>query len=270
MLPAEMVQQVLAEDVIACGDITIKGGQITAMGKTMEDVSGSKAAGIGKGQDATCSKVILGYTKASDYIIANGYIADKIAIDEGKTFIVEGNSTQTYTSASTINWETLNGKKLVPSPSAYYTITVSDAQNGIVKASPLKAFNGETITLTTYPAAGYKLKEFIVKDKDGKAITVTNNQFTMPDGNVTVAAEFEIDPGTPVSSTPQATDNTKVWSFNSTIYIESTPDAKYNIIDINGRIIKSATTKSTHEEIQISKSGVFVVIINNKGFKVSL
>ena len=254
----------------SCGDITIKGGQITAMGKTMVDVSGSKAAGIGKGQDATCSKVILGYTKASDYIIANGYIADKIAIDEGKTFIVEGNSTQNYTSASTINWETLNGKKLVPTPSAYYTITVSDAQNGTVKASPLKAFNGETITLTTYPAAGYKLKEFIVKDKGGKAITVTNNQFTMPDGNVTVAAEFEIDPGTPVSSTPQATDNTKVWSFNSTIYIESTPDAKYNIIDINGRIIKSATTKSTHEEIQISKSGVFVVIINNKGFKVSL
>lgn len=254
----------------SCGNITIKGGQITAMGKTYTGSDGA-AAGIGKGQEnSTCSKITLGYTKASDYIIANGYIANEISIAEGKTFIVEGNSTQTYTSASTINWETLNGKKLVPTPSAYYTITVSDAQNGTVKASPLKAFNGETITLTTYPAAGYKLKEFIVKDKDGKAITVTNNQFTMPDGNVTVAAEFEIDPGTPVSSTPQATDNTKVWSFNSTIYIESTPDAKYNIIDINGRIIKSATTKSTHEEIQISKSGVFVVIINNKGFKVSL
>lgn len=256
----------------SCGDITIKGGQITAMGKTMVDVSGSKAAGIGKGQDATCSKVILGYTKASDYIIANGYIADKITIAEDKTFIVEGNSTKTYTRTSITadEWAALNGKKLVPSPSSYFSITVSDAQNGTVKASPLKAFNGETITLTTYPAAGYKLKEFIVKDKGGKAITVTNNQFTMPESNVTVAAEFEVDPGTPVSSTPQATDNTKVWSFNSTIYIESTPDAKYNIIDLNGRIIKSATTKSTHEEIQISKSGVFVVIINNKGFKVSL
>ena len=256
----------------SCGDITIKGGQITAMGKTMVDASGNKAAGIGKGQDATCSKVILGYTKASDYIIANGYIADKITIAEDKTFIVEGNSTKTYTRTSITadEWAALNGKKLVPSPSSYFSITVSDAQNGVVKASPLKAFNGETITLTTYPAAGYKLKEFIVKDKGGKAITVTNNQFTMPESNVTVAAEFEIDPGTPVSSTPQATDNTKVWSFNSTIYIESTPDAKYNIIDLNGRIIKSSTTKSTHEEIQISKSGVFVVIINNKGFKVSL
>ncbi|MBR2886719.1 MAG: InlB B-repeat-containing protein, partial [Bacteroidales bacterium] len=103
----------------SCGDITIKGGKITAMGKTMEDVSGSKAAGIGKGQDATCSKVILGYTKASDYILANGYIADKITIAEDKTFIVEGVSTTTYTSESTINWETLNGAKLVPAPSAY-------------------------------------------------------------------------------------------------------------------------------------------------------
>lgn len=255
----------------SCGDITIKGGQITAMGKTMKDVSGSKAAGIGKGQDETCSKVILGYTNASDYILANGYIADKITIAEDKTFIVEGVSTTTYTSESTINWSDLKDKKLIPTD--YYTITVSDAQNGVVKASPLKAFNGETITLTTYPAAGYKLKEFIVKDKGGNTITVTNNQFTMPEGNVTVAAEFEKEPknpGTPVSDTPQAIDNTKVWSFNSTIYIESTPDAKYNIIDINGRIIKSSTTKSTHEEIQLSKSGVFVVIINNKGFKVSL
>ena len=254
----------------SCGDITIKGGQITALGKTMEDVSGSKAAGIGKGQDATCSKVILGYTKASDYIIANGYIADKITIAEDKTFIVEGVSTTTYTSESTINWETLNGAKLVPSPSAYYTITVSDTQNGIVKASPLKAFNGETITLTTYTAAGYKLKEFIVKDKGGKAITVTNNQFTMPESNVTVAAEFEVDPGTPVSSTPKATANIKVWSFGNIVIIEAAPDTKYTIIDLQGRLIKSATTKSTHEEILISKTGIYLVLIGGKTFKVSV
>lgn len=257
----------------SCGDITIKGGQITAMGKTMVDVSGSKAAGIGKGQDATCSKVILGYTKASDYIIANGYIADKIAIDEGKTFIVEGNSTQTYTSASTINWETLNGKKLVPSPSAYYTITVSDAQNGIVKASPLKAFNGETITLTTYPAAGYKLKEFIVKDNNGNDVTVTDGKFTMPEGNVTVSAEFiqeQTNPGTPVNELAETIDATKVWAYSNTIYIETEADAKYTIIDLQGRMIQSATTKSTHEEIQIAKPGIYVVTINGKTFKLSV
>ena len=256
----------------SCGDITIKGGQITAMGKTMPHATGNIAAGIGKGQDATCSKVTLGYTKASDYIIANGYIADKITIAEDKTFIVEGNSTKTYTRTSITadEWAALNGKKLVPSPSSYYTITVSDAQNGTVKASPLKAFNGETITLTTYPAAGYKLKEFIVKDKGGKAITVTNNQFTMPESNVTVAAEFEVDPGTPVSPVDDRGNDIKVWSFSRIIFIETAPDAKYTIIDLQGRLIKSATTKSTREEILMSKPGIYVVTVSGKAFKVSV
>ncbi len=254
----------------SCGDITIKGGQITAMGKTMVDVSvsASKAAGIGKGQDATCSKVTLGYTKASDYIIANGYIADKITIAEDKTFIVEGVSTTTYTSESTINWSDLKDKKLIPTN--YFTITVSDTQNGVVKASPLKAFNGETITLTTYPAAGYKLKEFIVKDKGGKAITVTNNQFTMPESNVTVAAEFVYDPSTPVSSVDDSGNDVKVWSFSRIIFIETAPDAKYTIIDLQGRLIKSATTKSTREEILMSKPGIYVVTVSGKAFKVSV
>ena len=255
----------------SCGDITIKGGQITAMGKTMEDVSGSKAAGIGKGQDATCSKVTLGYTKASDYIIANGYIADKITIAEDKTFIVEGVSTTTYTSESTINWSDLKDKKLIPTN--YFTITVSDTQNGVVKASPLKAFNGETITLTTYPATGYKLNKYIVKDNNGNDVTVTDGKFTMPEGNVTVSAEFiqeQTNPGTPVNELAETIDATKVWAYSNTIYIETEADAKYTIIDLQGRMIQSATTKSTHEEIQIAKPGIYVVTINGKTFKLSV
>ena len=257
----------------SCGDITIKGGKITAMGNTMVDVSGSKAAaGIGKGQDETCSKVTLGYTKASDYIIANGYIADVITIAEDKTFIVEGNSTKTYTRTSITadEWAALNGKKLVPSPSSYFSITVSDAQNGTVKASPIVAFKGETINLTVYPATGYKLHKFIVKDKNGNDVTVTDGKFTMPEGNVSVAAEFEYDPSTPVSSVDDSGNDVKVWSFSRMIFIETAPDAKYTIIDLQGRLIKSATTKSTREEILMSKPGIYVVTVSGKAFKVSV
>ena len=257
----------------SCGDITIKGGKITAMGKTMVDVSGSKAAaGIGKGQDETCSKVTLGYTKASDYIIANGYIADVITIAEDKTFIVEGNSTKTYTRTSITadEWAALDGKKLVPSPSSYFSITVSDAQNGTVKASPIVAFKGETINLTVYPATGYKLHKFIVKDKNGNDVTVTDGKFTMPEGNVSVAAEFEYDPSTPVSSVDDSGNDIKVWSFSRMIFIETAPDAKYTIIDLQGRLIKSATTKSTREEILMSKPGIYVVTVSGKAFKVSV
>ena len=74
---------------------------------------------------------------------------------------------------------------------------------------------------------------------------------------------------TPVSSVADS-PSIKVWSFNNTIYIETLPDTKYTIIDLNGRTIKSATTTSTKEEVNLPKSGVFVVVINNKSFKIAL
>ncbi|MBR2887039.1 MAG: BspA family leucine-rich repeat surface protein, partial [Bacteroidales bacterium] len=75
---------------------------------------------------------------------------------------------------------------------------------------------------------------------------------------------------TPVSFIPDTQPDAKVWSFNSTIYIENALDTKYTIIDLNGRTIKSATTTSTKEEVNLPKSGVFVVVINGKSFKIAL
>ncbi len=64
--------------------------------------------------------------------------------------------------------------------------------------------------------------------------------------------------------------NVKVWSYNSVIFIESVFDCQYKIIDLNGRIIKTSTTKSTHEEINNLKSGIYIVLINNKSYKVAI
>ncbi|MBO7566000.1 MAG: hypothetical protein J6T60_02740 [Bacteroidales bacterium] len=61
-----------------------------------------------------------------------------------------------------------------------------------------------------------------------------------------------------------------MWSYNSTIFIESVPDTKYKIIDLQGRTIATSTTKSSLEQIPFAKSGVFVVIINGKSFKLAL
>ncbi|MDD6001846.1 MAG: MBG domain-containing protein, partial [Bacteroidales bacterium] len=77
-------------------------------------------------------------------------------------------------------------------------------------------------------------------------------------------------PSTPVSSVDNNGNNVKVWSYAHTIYIASTPDSQYKIIDLQGRTIKSATTKSSYEEVTINTSGVYVVIINGKSYKVSL
>lgn len=74
-------------------------------------------------------------------------------------------------------------------------------------------------------------------------------------------------PSTPVSSV--SNNGVTVWSFNHTIFISNAPtDTEYKIIDTNGRVLTTSTTKSTHEEIKINKSGVLIVIIDNQSFKV--
>ena len=75
---------------------------------------------------------------------------------------------------------------------------------------------------------------------------------------------------TPVSFIPGTQTDVNVWSSNHTIFLETLPDTKYTIIDLNGRTIKSATTKSSHEEISITKSGVYIVLVNGESYKVSV
>ena len=76
-------------------------------------------------------------------------------------------------------------------------------------------------------------------------------------------------PPTPVSEMA-SNSNINVWSYNHTIFISNAPDAEYRIIDLNGRLITTSTTKSTREVIRINKSGVLIVIIGTQSFKVTL
>lgn len=78
-------------------------------------------------------------------------------------------------------------------PVTTYTVTVEASENGTVTASPATAEAGTVITLTVTPAEGYALKSLTVKQGTAD-VTVTDNQFTMPEGNVNITAEFEIAP----------------------------------------------------------------------------
>ena len=69
-----------------------------------------------------------------------------------------------------------------------YNITVTQPQHGTISA-PAQAYANATVTLTANPETGYCLSSWTVK-KGNTNITVTNNQFTMPEGNVTVTATF--------------------------------------------------------------------------------
>ena len=72
-----------------------------------------------------------------------------------------------------------------------YTVTVSNDGNGTASASHAKAAAGTEITLTAAPQIGYHFKGWQVESPAG--LVITNNKFTMPDGNVDVKAIFEKD-----------------------------------------------------------------------------
>ena len=70
-----------------------------------------------------------------------------------------------------------------------FDITVDDQiQNGSLSA-PASANLGDTVTITATPASGYKLDTLTVMC-GSLEITVVNNQFTMPAGDVTITGTF--------------------------------------------------------------------------------
>ena len=75
-------------------------------------------------------------------------------------------------------------------PAAEHTVTVTNDGNGTGAASPSTAAAGTTITLTATPKEGYHLKEWKVISGD---VTITNDTFLMPEGDVTIEAIFEKD-----------------------------------------------------------------------------
>ena len=71
-----------------------------------------------------------------------------------------------------------------------YTVTVSNNGNGTGTATPSTAAAGTTITLTATPNKGYHFKEWQVMSG---GVTIKDNKFLMPNGNVEVKAIFEED-----------------------------------------------------------------------------
>lgn len=77
-----------------------------------------------------------------------------------------------------------------------YPITTPDKiQNGSVTVTPKSAKQGNTVTITVTPDAGYVLDELTVTDKDGKELSLTKKSdteytFVMPAGKVEITPSF--------------------------------------------------------------------------------
>ena len=69
-----------------------------------------------------------------------------------------------------------------------YNVTVENDGNGSASAAPASATMGGKITLTVTPNSGYRFKEWQIVSGN---VTISDDTFTMPAGNVTVKALFE-------------------------------------------------------------------------------
>ena len=90
-----------------------------------------------------------------------------------------------------------------------YTVTVNTQGEGTATAEPTTATAGTTVTLTQAAAEGWHFVEW-----QSETVTVTDNTFVMPEGNVTVTAVFEKD------ETPEPGDVNKTLLEKTVAYAE--------------------------------------------------
>ena len=89
--------------------------------------------------------------------------------------------------------------KFVKNPAATeYSVTVSTDGNGTAMADKTSAAAGTVVTLTETPKSGYTFKQWQVITG---GVTIKDNKFTMPAGNVEVKAVFEKDATPPPATT---------------------------------------------------------------------
>ena len=146
-----------------------------------------------------------------------------------------------------------------PTPTEY-TVTVKTAGNGTASASHAKAVVGTEITLTATPNAGYHFKEWQVMSGD---VTVRDDKFTMPSGNVEIKAIFEEDASptpTEYTVTFDGNDGTpSVGSMTTTKQkLTSLPDASRSKHSFNGWYTeKSGGTKITTDTVFSANTTVY-------------
>ena len=81
-----------------------------------------------------------------------------------------------------------------PNPGKY-TITVHTPKGGTIIPNRTSANEGDEIIVTVTPDDGYQMVEgsltYTLAIENGKTVKITNNRFTMPEGNVTISCQWE-------------------------------------------------------------------------------
>lgn len=141
-------------------------------------------------------------------------------------------------------------KDAPPAP-VEYTVTVTNDGNGIGTATPSTAAAGTEITLTAMPSEEYHFKKWQVESPAG--LVITNNKFTMPDGNVEVKAIFEKDaPPAPTDPAKPSISVTGTYTYNGSEHTATVSGYDPATMDISGN---TATDAGDYTVRVTSKTG---------------
>ena len=200
------------DKVTYLGTISVVGGTKYTITATASPSNGGTVSGAGQYYGNT--SCTLTATPAAHYDFANW--------KKGSS-VVSTDPTYTFTVTESASY-TANFVALQP-----HSVTCNSVENGSISASPTTAYKNETVTLSATPASGYFFSAWDVRDANNNSITVTGNQFTMPDSDVTVGATFvsgctvtvaEVEHGTVTASTTGGAPGTVVT-------LTATPEADY-------------------------------------------
>ena len=134
------------------------------------------------------------YALLNDIVTLNVSPAENYALDTITVTDASGNPVTVENNQFTMPASAVNVSatfKYAPK----YNITLNTSENGSVSADMQTATEGTTVTLTVIPDEGYELDTLTVMNGETE-VTVTDNTFVMPAGEVTVSATFKKIPRT--------------------------------------------------------------------------
>ena len=163
------------------------------------------------------SKILCGENNESVYAAGDGSFAIQGTLEErqdGDALYIRAQDSAGNLSARQL--------ALVARQTETYAVTVTTDGNGTASADLAAAAARTNISLNATPNTGYHFKEWQVVSG---GVTIENDKFIMPDGNVEIKAIFEKDaaPATPVPTAPAKPENSPTPAPAATAKPESSP-----------------------------------------------
>ena len=165
---------------VGCGETKFVKGSATTEYSVTVSTDGNGTAMADKTSAAAGTVVTLSATPKSGYHFKQWQvITGGVTIKDNKFTMPAGN----------VEVKAIFEKDATPPPApTYYSITVTRDGSGTASASLTTAAAGTEITLTAKADAGYHFKQWQVITG---GVTIKDNKFTMPVGNVEIKAIFE-------------------------------------------------------------------------------